>query len=192
MCLKNAHSFYKWLNYQQQTKGYVKFRRTRHVIMLNFFQPYKLTVTTQQHISPYLTMVSKKRVQQLQQNPPQPRQPEGGFLIPTYTCTFVVEYINPLFDPKWALQRCTFYQRRQEPICVRGILPYPKLSTARGIWGSQDRTANPHGSKVTTLPIQLPLLCQEMCTEKRYQIKDVDFTIRTTNWYGVARLSVAK
>jgi hypothetical protein len=35
--------------------------------------------------------------------------------------------------------------------------------------------------QVTTLAIHLPRLCQEMCTDNSYQIKDGDFTIRTTN-----------
>jgi hypothetical protein len=35
--------------------------------------------------------------------------------------------------------------------------------------------------QVTTLPIHLPRLWQEMCTDNSYQIKDGDFTIGTTN-----------
>jgi hypothetical protein len=46
--------------------------------------------------------------------------------------------------------------------------------------------------QLTTLAIHLPRLCQEMCTEKSYQIINGDFAISISNSYKVARLTVAK
>jgi hypothetical protein len=105
-------------------------------------------------------MASKRRAQQLQQNPPQPRQPEGGVLAPTFdTFTFVVENINPLFDPKRVLQRRKFFINDEKSRYLSaGFYPTRNNQPVVEFGGARIAQLTVTDQQVTTLPIHLPRL----------------------------------
>jgi hypothetical protein len=142
-------------------------RMTKHVITLNFFQPYKSTLTNQRPMSPYLRIASKRRPQQRQNAIPPPRHPEGGVSSPIFvTCKFVVENIIPLFDSKWVLQRRTFFiNDEQTPYVYVGFYPTRNYQTLLELGGSRIATLTLTDGQVTTLAIHHPRLCQENCTD---------------------------
>jgi hypothetical protein len=105
-------------------------------------------------------MASKRRAQQLQQNPPLPRQPECGVLAPTFdSCKFVIKNINPLFDSKRVLQQRTFFINDDKSRYVSvGFYPTRNYQPLVEFGGARIAPLTLTDQQVTTLAIHLSRL----------------------------------
>jgi hypothetical protein len=121
-------------------------------------------------------------------------QPDTVAAAPTSdTCTLVVENISPHFDPKRVLLRRTFFtnDKRSRYVSV-GLYPIQNYQPLVELRGAKIKPVTLTEHQVTTLAIHLPRMCQKLCTDGSFHVKDGDFTLKTTATNRVAKLTVAK
>jgi hypothetical protein len=122
------------------------------------------------------------------------RQPDTTAAAPTFeACTFVVENISPQFDPKRVLLRRTFFTNDEQSRYVSvGFYPTQNYQPLVELGGAKIKPITLTEHQVNTLAIHLPRLCQELCTDGSFHVKDGEFTLKTTATNRVAKLTVAK
>jgi hypothetical protein len=122
----------------------------------------------------YLKMSCRRRI---------PRQQAGsGEKSATFdTCNFLVENL-PAFDPNRVLLRRVFFICEDEQVCLRRVLPKPKVPTS---WNSEVQKLSRSPSRTMWRWNIYPGLCKQ-CDGEQYSCRQCLQT--TTGTYRVARL----
>ena len=134
-----------------------------------------MAVRTLRPVIPYHTMATQRRRASKKQLP---REDE----------TMAVQ-----FDPQRVLLRRVFFLNNDKTRYLsvgfypaRNYLPHVEMGGAR----IKPIILDDH--QVRTLATHLPILCSEMCNAGVYNVKDGNFTIKTTKTYNVARIRLDK
>jgi hypothetical protein len=136
-------------------------------------------------VSRYLAMSARRRTQQQQ-------KPERIVEAPTLdTCSFPVENISPEFDPNRVLLRRVFFISEDKSRYVSvGLYPTQNYQPFIEFGGNRNKPIALTQEHVSTFASHLPRLCQEVCADNRYQIKNGSFKVTTIVGSRAAKLTL--